>query len=102
MKKTLERLKEEAFADGELCLEIFENLWKKIDDMNEEAEELLIYLSEYVPRTLISLLRYVQALEDYGYEIDKEWDKLLKNIEETREQSKSIQKERKKKPSYIK
>jgi len=36
------------------------------------------------------VLRYVQALEDYGYELDEEWDKLLNQIEKA-QQSKPVQ-----------
>ena len=96
MKKTLERLKKDAFGDVDLCLSAFEESWKEMDEMSKEERDLLDLFSEYIPRAVLSLLRYVQALEDYGYELDEEWDKLLKRIE----QAQAVKKEGKNKPSY--
>ena len=35
-----------------------------------------------------SLMMYVKALEDYGYELDEQWDELLSNIEEAQQSPK--------------
>lgn len=100
MKKTLERLKEDALTDVENCLSVFKKQWDKIDELSKEKKDLLNLLTEYTPRAIISLLRYVQGLEAYGYELDEEWDKLLERSRKAQEQSQAVQKEGKKKPSY--
>lgn len=96
MKKTLERLKKDALNDAERYIRVFEKLWEKIDEMSKEEQDLLGLLTEYTPRAVISLLRYIQALEDYGYELDKAWDRLLKSAEQVKQKTSS-----QKKPFYV-
>ena len=100
-------MKKDAFASTRQCndylKELVRRLLKERGEMDEEARGLLVVVMNFSSDAIFSLLRYIQALEDYGYELDEEWDKLLKSIEQTREaQPKPIQKEGKKKPSYIK
>ena len=96
IKKTLERLRKDALSDTGKCLNTFDKFLKKIDEMSKEERKLLEVLTEYTPRAVISLLRYIQALEDYGYELDEEWDRLLQTVKQTQERTKPTQK----KPSY--
>ncbi len=51
--------------------------------MSLKKEIEVLEKRKYKPK---SLLTYVQALEAYGYELDEEWDKLLKTIEQAREE----------------
>ena len=101
MKKTLERLKKDALRNADNCLTVFKTQWDKIDEMSKEGRKLLDELTEYTPRAVISLLRYIQALEDYGYELDEEWDKLLERSRKAQEQAQAVQKEKKKPPYRV-
>ena len=99
MKKTLKHLKEDALKATKNCLDDFETQLKKYDNMSETDQELVYSLRIVAGHAIVRLLRYIQALEDYGYELDEKWDKLLKTIGQARAgKPKSLKKE--KKPSY--
>jgi len=102
MRKTLERLKKEAYHDAEGYFEFLGNIWKDAKKMSEDMEDILDMFSRYSYDAVSSLMRYVQALEGYGYELDEEWDKLLKSIKEARHGKPVPKKEETKKTSYIK
>jgi hypothetical protein len=100
MKKTLKRLKEDAVVKTG---QYYDFMAKMIKILNEESSmdgksRAFIHLIGMTQDTTTSLLRYIQALEDYGYELDEEWNKLLKRIEQAQE----AKKEGTKKISYIK
>ena len=98
MKKTLERLKAIAHSDIEGCSSTFSGLIEIKKTETEKKLFDLLFLNTF--NALRSALNYIQALEAYGYELDEEWDKLLKSIEQAREETESFQKDGKKKPSY--
>jgi len=99
MKKTLERLKKDAMGNTKNFIDLFADLEKEVDSMSSEEQDLFILVIQPSLLAIKSLLRYVQALKDYGYELDEAWDKLLKTVE----QAKPIQKKGEaKKTSYIK
>lgn len=100
MKKTLERLKSEAYKNAGDYTKFMGTMWNKSDQFTEGERHLLRMFSNYSYDAVDSLMRYVQALEAYGYELDEEWDKLLKSIKRVK-RGKSVQKETKK-TSYIK
>ena len=100
MKKTLERLKLDALKATDNYLSLTGKLIAQ-----EKDEEMLDFLGMIIERShpmIVSLSRYIQALEDYGYELDEEWDKLLKSIEEAQQPKPTQKKEEAKKTSYIK
>ena len=96
MKKTLERLKKEAFSNLNLCVDTFNDFNEEREEMSEEEQELLDLLRRVTFSAVRPCLHYIAALEDYGYELDEEWNKLLKSIE----QDQIAQKEGKRKTSY--
>ena len=101
MKKTLERLKKDARDNVEVSTEAFKKFLKGREEMSKEVQTLIDLLFRVSFDAQISLLRYIQALEDYGYELDEAWEGLLKSAEATRK-GKPIQKEKgTKKKSYI-
>ena len=87
MKKTLKRLREDALGATGDYLSLVKKL--RAQDKSEEMETLLGKIIDRSHPMIISVLRYIQALEDYGYELDEEWDKLLKTIEQAQEGKKS-------------
>lgn len=99
MRKTLERLKEDAMGNAKFLMDLFVDLSKEIDSMSREEQDLFDLIIGPSYRATKSLLRYVQSLEDYGYELDEAWDKLLKTVEQVKPAQK---KEEAKKTSYIK
>ena len=101
MKKTLEELKENASRDTKDCFKLFEKGMKASDRMKKDMRTKFLLIMDRASTAIASLMTYTQALEDYGYELDEEWDKLLKRAEA--QQSKPMQKkEEAKKTSYIK
>ena len=95
MRKMLERLKK----DARDSIDDFLNVNKKLEkDLNRAGHFLALSCVDVV----IASLRYIQALEDYGGELDEEWDKLLKSIEQVKQSKPAERKEDKKKTSYIK
>ena len=106
MKKTLERLKEDALSNTRQCADFVKVLFRKLEEergkMDEDTQSLFALLLNFSGDAVLSLLRYIQALEDYGYELDEEWDKLLKSIEEAQQPKPTQKKEEAKKTSYIK
>ena len=104
MKKTLERLKIDAFKNAKECFEfmkeLIDMLRKEGGNVDEETRDTLILLMELSYEAIARLTMYIQALEDYGYELDEEWDKLLERSRKAQEQVQGVRKEGKKKPSY--
>ena len=99
MKQTLERLKKDAMGNTKFVTNLFVDLLKEMDSMSREEQDLVNLVTEPSLRAIKSLLRYVQSLKDYGYELDEAWDKLLKTVEQVKPAQK---KEEAKKTSYIK
>ena len=103
MKRTLKRLKEDAVSKTKQCYGFMEEMIKLLDEegsrMNGKSQAFLQLITMAQDATT-SLLRYIQALEDYGYELDEEWEKLLESIK----QAKSVEKKEgsKEKPFYVK
>lgn len=95
MKKTLERLKDDANSSVDDFIRYSEMLAK---NLNSAGRKVLANGA----KTIVACIRYIQALEDYGGELDEEWDKLLKSIEQTAQEKPTAKKEDKKKTSYIK
>ena len=102
MKKTLERLKKDAFDKTKDCIDTFDKLQKDEDELDKEERELLDLIVDLTYPVFSSLLRYIHALQDYSLELDEEWDKLLKSIEEAQQPKPTQKKEEAKKTSYIK
>jgi len=88
MKKTLERLKKDAYTSTRKCSRVFGKMQKRCHKMSNS--ELVTF--EAVDRVTFdavkSLMMYVKALEDYGYELHEQWDELLSNIEEAQQSPK--------------
>jgi len=100
MKKTLKRLKKDAFDKTKDYIKTFDELQKDEDELDKEERELLDLIVNLTYPVFSSLLRYIHALQDYSLELDEEWDKLLKSVEAR--QSKPMQKkEEAKKTKYI-
>jgi len=94
MKKTLERLKKDAMSDLKTWAILMKRMLGETKEnklkLNAYQLDSFIILMEFSANACMQLTRYVQALEDYGYELDEKWDKLLKSIEEA-QQPKSVQ-----------
>lgn len=100
IRKTLERLKKEAFRNTDDCVKMFGELRKEgEDEMDRGEQRLLDLVSDYLYDAIRSLLRYIQALQDYSLELDETWNNLLKTVEQAKPAQK---KEEAKKTSYIK
>lgn len=93
MKKMLKRLKKEARSEINEFLDTDLRLMK---NLSQAGHKLALRGID----AITACIRYIEALEDYGYELDEEWDKLLKTIQEA-QQGKPVQKEAKK-TTYIK
>jgi len=105
MKKTLERLKIDASEKARQLNDFIVSLRKILEKQSswDSKSTTIAELARSSTDTMVSLLRYVQALEDYGYELDEEWDKLLKSIKDAQESTpRPTQKiEKGKKTSYV-
>ena len=95
MRKTLKRLKNDAY---DIIDEFLDSHRKLRKSLNREGHLLSIDALDAID----ACIRYIETLEDYGYELDKKWDKLLKSIEQTKESKPVQRKEETKKTSYIK
>jgi hypothetical protein len=62
------------------------------------VQELITYNEGM--EAIIACIDYIQALEDYGGELDEEWDKLLKSIEQVEQSKPAETKDSKKKTQY--
>ena len=49
--------------------------------MRKDDRDTILHVLRYMNTALRSLMRYIQTLEDYGYELDEKWDNLLKTVE---------------------
>jgi len=95
MRRTLERLKKDAFSR----LKEFLNRSEKLtNDFNPAGDLIVINAMQ----TFNAFIRYIRSLEDYTGELDEEWDKLLKSVEQAVQEKPTERKEDKKKTSYIK
>jgi hypothetical protein len=93
MRRTLERLKDDANSSVDDFIRFSEMLTKNLNSAG------LKVLSKGA-KTILACIRYIQALEDYGGELDEEWDKLLKSIEQVGQGKSTKKKEDKRKTSY--
>lgn len=95
LKKTLERLKKDATRNLDRCVTMFEETQDDYDKLSTGQKKLYERIFRSTMPAVGSAIRYIQALEDYGYELDDAWDKLLRTVEQT-DKTKSTEE----KPSY--
>lgn len=97
MKKTLERLKQDALRDTDDVSNMVVKFTTMSNDTNETKLAFLMQYYHSSAKAIVSIIMYIQALEDYSLELDEAWDRLLKTVEETKQK-----KPPQRKPSYIK
>ena len=93
MKKTLDRLKEDTVRSLKVLIDADEKSKNKTNKVGR-----IIILQAY--NTLAAFIQYVEALEDYCGELDEEWDKLLKSVEQAKQGEPTKKKEDKRKTQY--
>lgn len=89
MRKTLKRMKK--------------NVFKKLREYNEirpkakgeTAPKIVVKVIVAGDKTIESLLNYAKTLEDHIFEVDEEWDKLIKEVEKAQQRQRT-----QKKPPY--
>ena len=88
MRKTLKRLKKDALGEVKEFIDTDKRLMKRL---TREGHMVVLDALD----AIYACIRYIEGLEDYGYELDEKWDKLLKTVEQTKQG-----KPDRKKPSY--
>lgn len=121
MKKTLKLLREDAFSatksleresrvfisKSKKWVKSGEKIMKEGGKPEELTKELLAYgrmCQDYISSLLVAftpILKYLESLDSYAFELDEAWDNLLKRMEQATKEIVPPKKEKKKKTPYI-
>ena len=103
MKKMLKRLRNKTRKDMDSCMDTVKTFMLQLDKMTETDRKILDVLWRATYKATSTAMDYIVALEDYGRELDEEWDSYLEKIRKMEKAVKEMspkKKEGKKKPSY--